>query len=239
MIESERNNQVGSVALILRKVMGALLPAVTAATLVYFEPTLSAWLVGRESVLPVAMILVLSAMVQPALRRVFVVALCYGVAFLALRDSQLRQPLPSLVNYSLLVEVRPAVLIMIAGLAMIAAVSETVHPGTVWARRCYFGAAALYFTGLGVISCAWGVTWQAVMLCVTGIAAIAAFLFADRLGADDEEVETIDSDDAAQQEREAAHARALRSKEWHDASDQTLSGDGQGTSRGSHTVPSS
>jgi hypothetical protein len=223
MTEIARNPILAFVSRTLHKALSALLPAATAATLVFFEPTLSAWLVGRESVLPIAMLLILTAMVQPALRRFFVVALCYGVAFLALRDSQHIQPLPDLVNYDLLVEVRPAVLLAIAALALVAAISETVRPGTVWARRCYFGAAALYFTGLGIISCGWRVTWQSVMLCITGICAFAAFVLAHRISVEDEpQLPVISDDELVQRELEDAHRRVLRAKEWHDSPNSLL-----------------
>src|SRR5207237_4454453 len=101
----------------------------------------------------------------------------------ALRDSvRIRQqPLPALLDYDIVDQGRPAALLMVAVLAATAALAETLRPGTVWARRCYFGAAFLYFTGQGVITYAWHGSWQSVMLCVTGITALFGWLFAHRI----------------------------------------------------------
>jgi hypothetical protein len=93
-----------------------------------------------------------------------------------------------------------------------------VHPGTVWARRCYFGAAALYFTGIGLINFYWHGSWQAILLCMTGVIALFGCVFAHRIVAEEaaEAEETLFNDEASQREREAAHLRTLRAKEWRE-----------------------
>jgi hypothetical protein len=91
-------------------------------------------------------------------------------------------------------------------------------PGAVWARRCYFGAAALYFSGLGINCYGPRGSWQAVVLCSTGITAAIGCIFAHRIVATEwiEETETEITDEAEQRLRDAEHLRALRDKEWQD-----------------------
>ncbi|HZP82480.1 MAG TPA: hypothetical protein VFB21_12640 [Chthonomonadaceae bacterium] len=193
-------------------------PALLALCVVLLERTFTEWTQGREAILPLATLLLLSALLHPRLRRLLIVTLCYGVAFLALRDALHAQRLPPAMDYDIIEEARPAALILVAGLAGFAAVAETLRPGTVWARRCYFGAAALYFTGIGIINYGWHKSWQSLMLCATGMIALFGCLFAQRIVADEIEAETEETvnDEALQREREAAHRRVLRAKEWHD-----------------------
>lgn len=193
-------------------------PALLALCVVQLEPAFTAWTQGREAILPLSMLLLLSALLHPRLRRLLIVTLCYGVAFLALRDALHAQRLPPEMDYDIIAEARPAALILVAGLAAFAAVAETLRPGTTWARRCYFGAAALYFTGIGIINYGWHKSWQSLMLCATGLIALFGCLFAHRIVADEIEAETEETvnDEALQREREAAHRQVLRAKEWRD-----------------------
>jgi hypothetical protein len=205
----------------IRTLILGSVPAVMAALAVLLEPRLTSWAKGRESVLPLIMFLLLSSLLHPRLRHLLVITLCYGVAFLALRDTtRMRQlVLPDKWDYDFLDQGRLAALLLVAALSVTAAVAETIKPGTVWARRCYFGAAGLYFTGLGVINYGWHGSWQSIVLCVTGITALLGCLFAHRivaseiLDAQEEEV----NDETLQQEKETQHRRTLRAKEWHDS----------------------
>ena len=100
-----------------------------------------------------------------------------------------------------------------------AAVFETVRPGTVWARRFYFGAACLYFLGLGVITYFRNTSWQAILLAITGITAGVGCVFAHKIVATEAieaEAEPLQSDEMWQQAREVAHRAALQAKEWRD-----------------------
>lgn len=223
-----------------QKLFFGLLPAVAAACIVLYEPTLTEWMQGRESALPVVMMLVLCAMLHVQLRRLLIITLCYGISFLALRDSQHILPLPAVLNYEFIEEARPAILYLIAALAAFAAISESLEPGSVRARRCYFGAAALYFSGLGVISCGFRITWQAVMLCVTGLSAAVAFVFAHRIIIDENEPasDIEETDETLQQKLEAAHHLALRTKEWQEPSlADAEPNDRDGTARGGSISP--
>lgn len=197
--------------------LGAI-PALAAALVVLLEKPITNWSKGRQAVLPFLIMLLFSAILHPRLRHLLVAGLCYGVAFMAVRDAISSQPLPSRLDYEVFAGVRPAALLLVAILAAAAAVGETVSPGTLWARRCYFGAAALYFLGIGTINYFWHGSWQSLVLCATGLISLLGCLFAHRLVGieEDDRIADEESDETEQRAREAAHLRALRAKEWHD-----------------------
>jgi hypothetical protein len=194
-----------------------LAPPVVAGIAVWNEVRLTELSRTHEATLPLAIMLLMSALLQPRLRQYLVVTLCYGVAFLAIRDTDrvLQMPLPAALNYDWADALRPISLRAVAVLAAIAGVAESVKPGTVWARRCYFGASALYFTGLGVMNYASSHSWRGMALIVTGLTAfvgciLAHLVVAAEVVSDDE----LPNDELAQQAREAAHRAALQTKEW-------------------------
>jgi hypothetical protein len=170
-------------------------------------------------VLPLAVIVLLLSLLSHRLRSALILTLCYGVAFMAVRDIKRveSQPLPWFLNYDFLDHSRPAILLLIAGLSATAAFMETFHPGTVWARRCYFAAAALYFLGLGITHFREFHSWKAVLLCVTGVTAVFGCIFAERIVSAEQEDEEDDlSDEVVQGLVEADHHRSLLAKEWHE-----------------------
>ena len=228
-VQSMQTNREFSFVRRLRSVVAAVAPALLAGLAVLFEPRLTAWAQGREAILPVVVFLLLSSLIHPVSRHLLVVTLCYAVAFLALRDTFWPRPLllPPLFDYTILEDVRIACLLVVAVLAAAAGVGETVQSGAVWARRCYFGAASLYFTGLGVITYGWHASWQALLLCAMGAMALYGCLFAPSIVASEIEIdeEALISDDAIQQRQLAAHARALREKEWKDPGNVPPGGD--------------
>lgn len=187
---------------------------------VSIERPLTEWSQSHIEVLPLATLLLVSILVHPRLRHLLMITLCYGVSFLALRDIvRLSQSgVPQQLNYESYEVIRTLLLLAVAGLSVTAGVVETRQPGTVWARRCYFGAASLYFLGLGVINLLWRFSWQALLLCGTGLTAGLGCVFADRIvSTEAEEIEeSLATDEALQQEREAAHRAKLQAKEWHD-----------------------
>ncbi|MCW3094819.1 MAG: hypothetical protein JWL77_437 [Chthonomonadaceae bacterium] len=203
----------------IQKLLACVVPVVVAGICVMNETSLTLWAGDHQAVLPLAVIVLLLSLLSHRLRSVLILTLCYGVAFMAVRDIFRvgSQPLPQAINYDFLDHSRPAILLLIAGLSATAAFMETFHPGTVWARRCYFGAAALYFLGLGIIHIGKYGSWKAVLLCVTGVTAIFGCLFAERIvSAEIEEEEDDLSDEDVQGLVEAAHQRSLRAKEWHE-----------------------
>ncbi len=203
-----------------KKILIGALPPIVAAVAVAMEPALTALSRSREAILPLATLVLLAALLHPRLRHFLVVGLCFGVSFLAVRDIwRVNQvPLPPVLRYDLLETLRPIGLLTVAVLAALAGIGESIRPGAIWARRFYFGSAALYFTGLGLMNYAWHGSWRAVVLFVTGVTALLGCLFAHLLSDPhvQPEANEVDPDTKQQQERETAHRLALQTKEWRD-----------------------
>jgi len=225
----------------IHKLLTCVVPVVVAGICVLNETRLSMWAAQHEAVLPLAVIVLLLSLLSHRLRNVLVLTLCYGVAFMAVRDIGRvgSQPLPSAIDYDFLDHSRPAILLVIAGLSATAAFMETFHPGTVWARRCYFAAAALYFLGLGVIHVGKYGSWKAVLLIITGLTSVFGCIFAERIvSAEIEEEEEEVSDEVVQGLVEAAHQRSLRAKEWHEpVANDTINSEPTPTGSGSAPAP--
>ncbi len=207
-------------------ILRAVAPLIVAWCAVEYEPQLTRLAGERQAILPLTAFVVLAAVVLPMLRQSLVIVLCYGVAFLALRDITRvgMDPLPAALNYDFIDQARPTVLVLTAGLAATAAVGETFRPGAIWARRCYFGAAALYFTGIGAVHYGKYGSVQAVLLLLTGLTALLGCIFAPMFTLLDEpQGTTVDPDnlpDTVVQDRvDAAHRRTLISNEWHEPDD--------------------
>ena len=206
----------------LIKIALAILPAALAFGAVSLEGSLRSWASGRAAALPLILLLIGTSLLHPRLRNQVIVALCYGVAMLAVRDTMSvrtwRLPFP--IDSDIADTIVLSALVLIAALSGTAALAETVAPGTVWARRCYFGAAALYFSGLGISCYGPHGSWQAVVLCVTGMTALIGCLFSHRIIASEiaEQIETEVSDESEQQLLDEKHLRTLRDKEWQDPS---------------------
>lgn len=204
------------------RIIEAVVPALLAYCGLAAEERLSSLVHDRVAFLPLVMFLIGTSLLHPRLRHMVIITLCYGVAFLALRDSagSASWRPPFAIDPDLAETLRLTALLLVASLAGVAAITETVQPGTVWARRCYFGAAAMYFTGLGVLCFGSKGSWQAVVLCVTGATALFGCLFADRVVASEaeqeDEPEFSHTDTALQKLRDDEHLRALRDKEWQD-----------------------
>jgi hypothetical protein len=196
----------------------AVLPALIAGLIVFLEPVLTTWVKDREAVLPLTVFVLLSALLHPRLRSQLMLALCYGVAFLALRDSIRDHQLPPDLDYLWVAELRPLAQIAVAALSATAALAETFYPGTVWARRCYFGAASLYFTGLGITTYFWQASWQSAMFISIGVTALYGCIFAPNFMEMETEEETDDAptDVEVQQALDLSHHHALQKKEWRD-----------------------
>lgn len=202
------------------------LPAVIAAGAVSMESVVTAWVKGRESALLFAVFILLAAMMHQRIRQMLITTLCYGVACLALRDMLQTKAavLPPAYDYVFMVQGRQCALLLVAALAATAGLTETLRPGTTLARRLYFGASSLYFSGLGVLNYVWHGTWQSVLLCITGVVALFGCIYADRIvAAEEEEAEEEQPDDETlHREREAAHLRVLQAKEWQDSAGETI-----------------
>lgn len=203
------------------RLAGWLLPPLVAFAAVSLEAYLSRLWGSHEALLPLVTLVLLAGMVHAELRQFLVVTFCFIVSFLALRDSilSLHMPLPPGLRYDFVDTLRPVALWFVAILAALAGAAETLRLGGLWARRCYFIAAAIYFTEMGILSFAWSHNAGSVFLMVTGVAALAGAVFAHKL-ADVSQPEEPDSlppqQDVRLEALEAARHAAVRSKEWRD-----------------------
>lgn len=211
----------------------SILAPILALVTVYIEPDLTRWMTERPATLPVILLMLLASLIHPLSRQTLVITLCYGVSFLALRDAFQPKHInvllhPILVQFGnldykqndLLETIVITTLMIIAALAALSAVGETVAPGSTWTRRCYFGAAALYFTGMGTNYLFAKVSMQSVVLALTGITAIAGCLFANHIISGDqaeEEQSDIADDLELLKQREADHLKVILAKEWHES----------------------
>ena len=141
--------------------------------------------------IPLVLFLLISSLVYARVRAILMISLCYGVGFLALRDVLVssRQHLPPALDYDFVEYLRPALYLVITSLVTASAYFESVRPGQIWARRCYFGGAAGYFLTTGIVSMAGHRSWQGVLLIVSGCLALFGSITADRFQDEDEEIE--------------------------------------------------
>ena len=207
----------------VKKLVVALLPPFLALAMVFIEPNLTIWVKDKPTVLPIILLMLLACLVHPRTRQMLVISLCWGVCFLAFRDTfrtkQMNFGVPESMyrTEDLKETIVMTAYMTVAGLAALAALGETFSQGSVWTKRCYFGAAALYFTGIGLNSLSGTITWQAIVLSVTGLTAILGCIFTtDIISNEDESDVTGPSDDEQQRENEERHQSALKDKEWHD-----------------------
>lgn len=191
--------------------------AVLAYWAVRLELPLREWAHGRP-MLPVIMLLVGTTLLNPWLRTYVIIAMCFGVSFLAIRDSYHIHywNVPFTMDRSLADAMIRSALLLIASLSVIAGILETITPGSVWARRIYFGATAVYCTGLGIRYFGAHGSLQSVVLCGTGITALFACVFVHRIVANEADAQFahLMSDEAEQRLRDDEHLRTLRDKEW-------------------------
>lgn len=229
----------------LGNLLTKLLPPLLALAAVVREAALSAWVQNHETTLLLALFALVGSLLHPRLRYLMITTLCYGVSFLAVRDIYFssEQLLPPLMDSHRLREIRTVLLMLIASLALFAAITESAKPGAILARRCYFGAAFLYFLSTGIVNFLISPAWQSIVMILTGIASLIGCCLAHRIVALEREdsTEDVDSDLVQQRRLQEAHLRRLRAKEWHDRSEPAIEAQEPLSSTGSssHNAPSS
>lgn len=189
-------------------------PLLAAYLMIRLEPVFSTLAAERPGVLPVAMVALIGGILTPRVRRWLIVTLCYCIALLAIRDVS-ATTLPPVLNYPQIERLVPAGWATLAALASLAAIMEARVPGSVGGRRCYFGAASLYFIGHGLFGFLKSANWSSLVLLVTGVIAMAGVFYAPRIVLAENEMEE-DEDMRALAEREAMRAARLASREWKD-----------------------
>ncbi len=157
------------------------IPFAIALLVIQMEPILGVLAQERPGIIPVAMVALVAGFLLPYARRWMIVTLCFGVSLLALKDTFRIVPLPAAIDYDVVEKIYPFGWGALSLLAALAGVGEALRPGAVWARRCYFGAAALYFLGHGIVSFLKAANWQSAVLTVVGVVALCGVFMADKV----------------------------------------------------------
>ena len=195
-----------------------ILPPLAAFACVHYSAWLTNWSGRHETTLLILLFALVGSLLHPQLRHSVITTLCFGVGFLAARDIIYTLGMPAELRAGTYHYLRMIALGMISALSMLAAVAETLRPGTVWARRCYFAGASLYFLGAGFNTYIAYRSWQAIIMLVTGVAALAGVIFARNIVEMEREEDVESPADSAihQEELQKLHQRVLQQKEWHD-----------------------
>lgn len=213
-----------------------LLPAAIAALLIYSEPWLTYLAQTRPGVLPVAMVVLLGGLLLGRVRRWLIVTLCYGITLLAARDVILAYngilippSLPAVIDYvnveavySVVRSLHPYGWALLAMLSAVAGTLEAIRPGSVVARRYYFGSAALYFMGHAFFGLVKQPSWESIVLLLIGLVAFAGIFLAHRIVAAEEVADQEDEDIRQMAASLRRRAENLALREWRDNSSEHL-----------------
>lgn len=164
-----------------RTTIRVILPLAVAFAVIRLEPLLTELVKSRPGVLPVAMFGLIGCLLIPRIRQIMIVTLCFGIMFLALQDAFGNPRLPAAIDYLILQRLYPVAWGALALLAFASGVAEALRPGDVWARRCYFGVAAVYLCGHGLFAFLRYPSVQSVILFTTGLFALAGVFLAARV----------------------------------------------------------
>ena len=193
-----------------------LVPLAISLTLLKIEPVLGQLARDRPGIVPVSMVALVAGFLLPFARRWLIVTLCFGVGLLAMRDTFGEHILPAGLDYVAFNKIYPFGWGALSLLAFSAGIGEAIHPGSIWARRCYFGAAALYFLGHGVVSFIKIANWQSAILTVVGLVALSGVFMADRVVEAENATEPVDEDIKALNDRQMERVSKLSAREWRD-----------------------
>ncbi len=203
-----------------RPLLRILIPFAAAYLVISSEGLLAELVRIRPGVLPVAMVSLLGALLFAPVRRWLIVTLCFGISLLALRDSLRFVPLPAEIDYVFVERAYPLVWGFLAILGTAAGIGEALAPGAIWARRCYFGAAAIYFCGHGLFGLLRTGNWESLALLLMGFGACAGMIFAHKIVAAEVYAEPMDEDLIEQAERMKQRAESMAAREWRDVSEE-------------------
>lgn len=195
-------------------------PLALAYALICCEPLLTNLMRNRPGVLPVAMVALAVGIAIARVRRWLIVTLCYGIGLLALRDLRNLAPLPAQLDYLFVEQIYPYGWTLLAAIALTAGAAEALYPSSIWARRCYFGAAALYLGGHGLIALLSHPNYNGAILLLTGVFAAAGVFYAPKIVAREEQEERDDEDLRDLRERAAQRQRSLARLEWQEKQDE-------------------
>lgn len=192
-----------------------IVPAILSLLAVWNESAITLWVQERDSALVVGVFMFLATLLHQRLQRLLIVTLCYGVAFLALRDILHVMEMPAPLSTTPIISLRFVLLITIAIFASLGAVTEALKANTLTARRYYTGAAALYFLQQGALFLYWQGSWQSVVLLTTGVICGLGCYFARYLTLSPEP-EPLVEEGTEEQELEAIRHKLIALREWRD-----------------------
>ena len=195
-----------------------MLPPIIAMLSVLYSRQIMVWTTSHETAFLLFVFVIVGCLLHVKMRRIVIITLCYGVSCLAARDIFFTLGLPVGLRTGLYPAMRMLALGTISILTLAAAVCESLYPGTVIARRCYFAGAALYFFGTGYINFIQLHSWQSIMMLITGCSALGAAIYA-KVIVESETEEALDlpadSEDLTQIRAQEHHKRVL-AREWKD-----------------------
>lgn len=201
-------------------VLRLVIPLTLAYAVIALEGPLAAFAVDHPGLLPVALVSLVACFLMPSARRLLVVTLCFGISLLAWHDTFRPVWIPPAIDYEIVEHIYPYGWALLAILALVAGVAEAVHPGSVWARRCYFAAATVYFGGHGIFSFIKYPNWQSVVMIATGIVAVIGIFRAQSIVAAENEGASEDEDIRALAEQTERRSARLADSEWREAPEQ-------------------
>lgn len=201
-----------------RAILRLILPLTAAYAVIRLEPYLTELVRSRPGVLPVAMFGLVGCLLIPRIRQMMIVTLCFGIMFLALKDAFGNPRLPAAIDYLLLERLYPLAWGALALLACASGVAEALRPGEVWARRCYFGAAAVYLCGHGLLAFLRYPSVQSAILFTTGLFALAGVFLAARIVSREHE-EEMEEDLRALAVNIERRSMLTAAREWKEARD--------------------
>jgi|YelNatPaOPRAMG01_1025707.scaffolds.fasta_scaffold02844_17 low affinity Fe/Cu permease len=200
----------------IKMALRLIIPLTLAFALLQMEP-LFTWLAReRPGILPVSMFALIGGLLVSRIRRWLIVILCYGICLLAMKDSFKVPLIPALIDYQFIETLYPFIWLFLAALAATAGSVEALSPGSVWARRSYFAAAGVYFSGHGLLSLLSYPNWEGLVMLATGIVAFIGVFLAQRIVASEIAAMPEDEDIRALAQMAEKRARHLQSKEWRE-----------------------
>lgn len=196
-----------------RIVLAVLIPPVAILAALHSQP-LGAAAFRRPGLLAIGLITVAMALAFKSARRVLLVALAYGTALIALLGilrSRIEGPPADIGALAPLYLVGWVILFL---LATTAGTLEILHPGTVFAKRCLFAAAAVFLVGHGIVGLATLPNAFSAAAIVAGFLSAFAAVMAHRLLAVVPQPPEPDTPTAAA--LAALRRERLRRREWRD-----------------------
>lgn len=199
-----------------RPVMRLVVPLTIAYAAIALEGPLTAFAVDHPGTLPVAMVSLVACLLLPAARRWIIVTLCFGISLLAWRDTFRPVWIPPAIDYEMVERIYPFGWALLALLASVAGVAEALRPGSVWARRCYFATATVYFGGHGIFSFIKFPNWQSAVMIATGLVAAVGIFNAQRIVASEKQQAAEDEDIVALAAEPQRRSARLADREWRE-----------------------